>query len=455
MRPDIKNQSKNKQILKKHVAAIHIGAKLSLLQRKLVNALLYNAYDSLLTAREHQISASVLCEMIGFDSNNSAYLKAALKGLMETVVEFDVLEDDGERSWEAMVLLPYAKLKGGICTYRYEQALAEKLYHPDVYSKINLSVLRDMNSAHALVLYENCYRYVDIAHTPWWDVDVFRKLMSVDQMISYKQFKLLNRAVIQPAMKEVNELSNIQLELETKRKGRSVTGLRFLIRPNAQLSLVGMDAEDDITALPAYQALLAEGISKTLSRAWVLEHNEEYIFEKLDLAKSQAESGRIKSSKAGFLKSAIEEDYHNENAVKKKAQVVAQSAKQVRKKLERELEELKAAHREAENGFRHSCAEIIEEAFQELSEGQREVALREFQESLSSTIYVNAFKKGGWKDRLTFPDIMKFWEARGLTLPSPAAWAQKNGSKEPEAIKAEIKALEDQLSKPVISVNSV
>ena len=95
-----KKYSKDKQILKKHVAAIHIGAKLSLLQRKLVNALLYNAYDQLLTAKEHQISASLLCEMIGFDSHNSAYLKGALKGLMETVVEFDVLEDDGETSWE-------------------------------------------------------------------------------------------------------------------------------------------------------------------------------------------------------------------------------------------------------------------------------------------------------------------------------------------------------------------
>lgn len=445
----IKKQSKDKQILKKHVAAIHIGAKLSLLQRKLVNALLYNAYDGLLTAREHQISASVLCEMIGFDSNNSAYLKAALKGLMETVVEFDVLEDDGERSWEAMVLLPYAKLKGGVCTYRYEQALAEKLYHPDVYSKINLSVLRDMNSAHALVLYENCYRYVDIAHTPWWDVDVFRKLMSVDQMISYKQFKLLNRAVIQPAMKEVNELSNIQLELETKRKGRTVTGLRFVIRPNAQLSLVGMDAEDDITALPAYKALLAEGISKTLARAWALEHDEQYIFEKLDLASSQAASGKIRSSKAGFLKSAIEEDYHSENAQKKKALEAAQDRKSSREKLERKLEALKTAQREAETSYRWHTAKIIEEAFQRLSEGEREAASKEFQASLGSTIYVNAFKKGGWKDRLTFQDSKKFWEARGVSLPSPAAWAQKNGSQEPDIIKAQIDELEEQLKQPV------
>lgn len=448
----LKKPNKDNQILKKHVAAIHIGAKLSLLQRKLVNALLYNAYDQLLTGQEHHISASVLCEMIGFDSKNIGYLKGALKGLMETVVEFDVLEEDGERSWEAMVLLPYAKIKGGTCTYRYERALAEKLYHPDVYSKINLSVLREMNSAHALVLYENCYRFEGIGHTAWWDIEVFRKLMAVDTMPSYKPFKALNRNVIQPAMKEVNKLSNIQVEMETRMKGRTVTGLRFIVKPNAQLSLVGMDSEDDITALPAYKALLAEGISKTLARAWALEHDEQYIFEKLDLASSQAASGKIRSSKAGFLKSAIEEDYHNENAAKKKAQSEAQGAREAREKLERELEALKGAQREAETSYRRHVVEIIEDAFQSLPEAQRDAASKEFQDSLGSAIYVNAFKKGGWKDRLTFQDSKKFWEARGVSLPSPAAWAQKNGSQEPEAIKATMEVLEEQLNKSVILV---
>lgn len=440
-----KKTSKDNQIVKKHVAAIHIGAKLSLLQRKLVNALLYNAYDQLLTSQEHHISASVLCEMIGFDSKNIGYLKGALKGLMETVVEFDVLEEDGERSWEAMVLLPYAKIKGGTCTYRYERALAEKLYHPDVYSKINLSVLREMNSAHALVLYENCYRFEGIGHTAWWDVEVFRKLMGVDMMSSYKHFKALNRNVIQPAMKEVNKLSNIQLEMETRMKGRSVTGLRFLVRPNSQLSLIGMDSEDDITQMPAYKALLAEGISKTLARAWVLEYDEEYILDKLDLAGSEAAKGKIKSSKAGFLKAAVEQDFHNENAAKKKVLEAAQERKMAREKLERELESLRTAQREVETSYRWHTAEIIEHVFQDLSEGQRKIVMDEFQLGLSSAIYVSAFKKGGWKDRLTFPDIKKFWETRGLALPCPAEWAQKNGSQEPEALRARIEELEKHL----------
>ena len=452
MGKEIKKPIKNNQILKKHVAAIHIGAKLSLLQRKLVNALLYNAYDGLLTEQEHHISASVLCEMIGFDSKNIGYLKGALKGLMETVVEFDVLEEDGKRSWEAMVLLPYARIKDGTCTYRYERALAEKLYHPDVYSKINLSVLREMKSSHALVLYENCYRFEGIGHTAWWDIEVFRKLMAVDTMSSYKPFKALNRNVIQPAMKEVNKLSNIQVEMETRMKGRTVTGLRFIIRPNAQLSLVGMDSEDEITDRRTYKALMAEGISKTLARAWVLEYDEEYIFDKLDLAGNEAAKGKIKSSKAGFLKAAVEQDFHNENAAKQQNLEAAQVAKVRRETRQRQLEALKKTHRDAENAYRRFCAEIMEGVFLALPPAQRDAVSAEFQLSLGSRVYVDAFKKAGWSDRLNAPDIRKFWEARGLDFPSPADWAQKNGSSEPDGLKVQIETLEAEIENVVVSV---
>lgn len=441
-----------RRVLKKNVSTIHINARLTLTQRKLVNALLYNAYEELLSEDTHSIPVSLLSEMIGFDSRNQAHLRQAIRGLTETSVEWDILEDDGTSVWEVSSLLSSARIRAGVCTYRYDKGLAEKLKHPDIYSKINLSVIRELRSSHALALYENCYRYVDIGHTAWWDLDVFRKLMSVDGLASYQEYKILKRDLITPSMREINKLSNINVEMETRRKGRSVIGLRFLVKHNKQLSLVGMEEEDEISESRAYLALREQGISKTLARSWVLEHEEAYIFEKLDLASSQAASGKIRSSKAGFLKSAIEEDYHNENAVKKKAQSVAQGAKQAREKLERELEALKAAQREAETSYRWHVAEIIEDAFQSLSEAQRDAASKEFQASLGSTIYVNAFKKGGWKDRLTFQDSIKFWEARGLALPSPADWAQKNGSQEPDAIKTKMQALEEQLSKPVILV---
>lgn len=440
-------QTDLRRYVKKNVSTIHINARLTLTQRKLVNVLLYNAYDGLLSDETHSISLSLLSEMIGFDSRNQAHLRKALKGLTETSVEWDILEDDGSSAWEVSSLLSSARISKGVCSYRYDRGLAEKLRHPDVYSKINLSVVRELRSSHALMLYENCYRYVDIGHTAWWDLDVFRKLMAVDELSSYQEYKVLKRDLISPAMVEINKLSNVQLELETRRKGRSVVGLRFLVTPNKQLSLIGLEDEDEITQSKAYLALREEGISKTLARAWVLEHEEEYIFEKLEIAHSQAASGKIKSSKAGFLKAAVEQDYHNENAKKKKHLKRVESAKVNRQRLEADLEALKAGQREAETAYRWHVAGIIEGAFQALPEDQRDAIAAQFETTLSGSIYRSAFRKGGWKDRLTFPEITKFWEDRGLVFPSPADWASEKGLREPAAFKAEVEALEEKLRK--------
>lgn len=71
----------DKHFVNKSVAAIHIKAKLTLAQRKMNNVLLYNAYDSLLTADEHQIPVPLLCELSGVDGKNLANLKRALSGL--------------------------------------------------------------------------------------------------------------------------------------------------------------------------------------------------------------------------------------------------------------------------------------------------------------------------------------------------------------------------------------
>ena len=50
--------------LKKHVAAIHIGSDLTLVERKMANVLLLNAYEELLTTRTHSIPIPLMCAML-------------------------------------------------------------------------------------------------------------------------------------------------------------------------------------------------------------------------------------------------------------------------------------------------------------------------------------------------------------------------------------------------------
>lgn len=79
--------------LKKHAASIHCSNTLSLLQRKISNALLYHAYKELLLKEEHEITVKELCKLISYNGNNHSAIKDAMKGLLSTVIEWNVVND--------------------------------------------------------------------------------------------------------------------------------------------------------------------------------------------------------------------------------------------------------------------------------------------------------------------------------------------------------------------------
>ena len=90
----ISSNKKESLELKKHVGLIHSVNKLSLLERKIANALLFNAYEMLLTKTEHQIHISDLANLIGYDSNDHKVLKKSLMSLISTVMEWNILDKD-------------------------------------------------------------------------------------------------------------------------------------------------------------------------------------------------------------------------------------------------------------------------------------------------------------------------------------------------------------------------
>ena len=291
--------------VKKHVAAIHVSGKLTLLQRKLSNVLLLNAYDTLTSQPRHQIDARTLSLMIGYNSNDLETLKASLKGLAETVAEWDMLDADGRQEWGVSSLLSYATLKGGVCEYAYSPALADKMHDPKVFALINLNIQRRFTSGHALALYENCFRFVRTGSTGWWSLDLFRRLMGVDGSAYYESYKHLNAKVIKPAVAEVNKTSNILIRPETRKRGRAVTDIRFLIAENPQLAILDLDDGAGVRHGEVYGRLRELGVSDRLARQWLTSHGEAQVAAKLDYVGTR----RNVKSMVGYLSAALEGDF--------------------------------------------------------------------------------------------------------------------------------------------------
>lgn len=329
--------------LKKSVGAIHSSGKLTLVQRKLANVLLYAAYDKLLTKRTHSIPVPIMCAMLGWEeSNRIDYLKESLAALQETRLEFNLREDGGE-TWESMSMLAYAKIKNGVCTYSYIEAMAEKLYDPAMFAMINLQVQRRIDSAYALNLYENCIRYKDTntGSTGRWTLEFFREIVGATS--SYcDDFRLLNRKVIKPAIEKINEVSDIVIEVEYEKQVRTVVALKFHVREKTddekqamQTALPGMsfpesvDAFAEVRNTEAFKALIKHGIAERLALAWIGERGEQGIIDLVAYTEEKDKQNLIKTNTRTYLTHLVKtgaevgaSEYDKEKAKAKQGEVI-------------------------------------------------------------------------------------------------------------------------------------
>ncbi len=362
--------------VKKHVAAIHVSGKLTLLQRKLSNVLLLNAYDTLTRQTSFEMDAKTLCMMVGYNSNDLDTLKQSLRGLAETVAEWDMLDEEGRQEWGVSSLLSYAKLKGGVCEYAYSPALAEKLNDPKVFALINLNIQRRFNSGHALALYENCYRFHRIGTTGWWPLETFRRLMGVADSAYYELFKHLNAKIIKPAVAEVNKTSNIIVTPEFRKRGRAVSDIRFKIASNPQLAILDLDDGEGQRKSPVYDRLREMGVADRLARQWLSEHGEDVVARKLQYVSGQ-DSVR---NPARYLTAVMKSDEGQGRAVKPPTSERAIKLGRVR--------------------------DIVESR----SPTQRDADKRLFGTKISRADRRQDFERHGWMSSLNAEAIFAFWE---------------------------------------------
>ncbi|MCY3741075.1 MAG: replication initiation protein, partial [Candidatus Poribacteria bacterium] len=240
--------------------AIQIQSKITHLQRRAWNVLLANAYNELPNTDIYSVSVAELSRKLGFNSHNADYLKETLEALVDCTVEWNILGKDNKQEWGVASLLASAKIKDGICTYGFAPHLRLQLHNPRIYTKLNLRLQNQFTSKYALVLWEVCFDYFDAdrqqGETPFMSIEIFREFMGLEKN-EYKIYKALNRDVIKPAIKEINDLTDYYVEVEQKRFKRKIAELKFRITKVKQLP-VQESVFPDIENLPSVAVELVQ-----------------------------------------------------------------------------------------------------------------------------------------------------------------------------------------------------
>ena len=370
-------------ILKKHVATVHVEANLSELEINIFNMLLYNAYPKLGERSSHTMKYTALCELIEYNSGDRQRIKDAIRNIARTQIEWIGTNERGkEISWKIFNYLSSAEISWGSdsFTYGFDPELAQYLYQPEVFAKINLIAQRKFGSKYTISLYENCARYrkTDKFHGDWWyiysrilwDIELFRKLMGVSGVKLYSTFAELNRRIIKPSINEINQHSDIAISIETKREGRKVVGVQFLVDENksqVQLKIPWVKEEVEIAKASENQAVIKcieLGIWDGVAIQWLKMYGEAYLLEKIQLAEHHKKTGKIHTSLAGWLVRAIKNDFKNEalqlqETKKEKRQEIREARELEIQESERKMEEQRQARmnaRKAVEEFLDTCS---------------------------------------------------------------------------------------------------
>lgn len=307
------------KVLRKHVSIIHAYSKMSVLQRKIINVLLYEAIDKKKylnigsSVIECSLSFSLFSKLINFKSNNSQYLKEAIDGLASLKIEWNLLKDKvpTDISFINLRVLHGAPTfyKNGLFSFSIHKLMLDLIGNPSIYGSINLDIQSKFESKYAHSLYENSTRFVNLQKGKVIQLDTFRKILGVPEN-KYPHMRELMRNVIKPSVEEVNDCAEFVVNLENIKIGRRITGLEVSVENKNKISLFGKRiAGIKQSKVQGSIKLYFGELSQSILNSILENYSEDYILEKIDYIKKYAKKGLNALYPIPYFISALRDDY--------------------------------------------------------------------------------------------------------------------------------------------------
>lgn len=216
------------------IQASPTAGKLTATDRAVLDFLLAAAYPTLESQSLHEVSVADLNAVLGSKHESTDWIIASLSRLRSTQLNIPVEETGAngkktERVIVANLINGSVPRRSGVIRYSFYEELRPMLADPAVYARLRLAVIAQFKSKYATPLYEIFEGYAN-RRIPTYKVDLddLRTFLAVGgQMPNWADFR---RRVLDPALKEINELSGLSIEPPGLKKiGKRVVALTFRV----------------------------------------------------------------------------------------------------------------------------------------------------------------------------------------------------------------------------------
>jgi len=421
-----------KTLFYKPTGTIQIANKFSLVERKLLNAIIWHSQKNHFKTQELSIPVREIFSLIGLEkSRNNDILKDALRMLTGTIIEWNNFGVDKVTEWGVCTFLASGKIVSGKLFYRLNPELIKQINQPTLYAKIQLLIQGQVKKRHALVLYEF---FLDALSRVKKDaLNLVTSLEQLFQLLGANEdmtYKIFNRDIIKPSIKEISQHTDIDVACSTNRKGRQVAEIVFHIakKNNFQLSIDfdAVEGEDEKAEklLIEYdegepdllELLKFHGITEKKAKELVESFDRERIQGNIDYLLEQQRQGKAIANTQAYLVKAIEEDFRPKKSPK---EALEEKQKQQKASAAAKAKQAKAQKEQQESEWKRFCEQRLKDNFAGKPEDWQEEKRQNFIVKIKATnpILYNSYKKDAFNSPMV--QAVFYSELRDELLTAP------------------------------------
>ncbi len=383
------------------------GSRITLLMRRFFNVLLQHAQRAGQTDIYRVEFSNVLGDA-GYSGNNFDVAKDVLRSMAKTTVEWNIVNDRPDekgvvKDWGVTTLLSHARIfqKSNrlVLEWSYSPVMRQEILDPKRYVPLSLRIYGSIKTGSAAALYEICMRYLtnvngltNKAEIEWWRPRITGVAMKDDAPLEYKYFK---RDVLIPAIKEINEISDIEVELLEFKTGRKVSHLQFISRIKKQQS-IELVTPIELVDQDLMRRILALGVPEDLANKLYVGHDEDSLRATLSYVELRISKGGVDSPVALF-RDALKKGYG-----KSEGEKVATASKPTSVPSRAKEEDIAK-----EDPVAAAKRQAAQEYIDNLNPSQKRNLLDEFSRDISG-IVAEHYAKSGLKSKIVRVELVRF-----------------------------------------------
>lgn len=301
-------------ILNKHLGAVHNSSPLSFVQRKAINILLKNADKEIEADIEHKISIRELMSGIGWKtaSKTPDNLKECLNDLVSIKIQWNIFEADKKSKWITSTLLASAAIKDGYVYYSYSLPLRSLLSRPNVYAKLDLGIQKLFKVKYSMLIWEYISgelssKKTDRITTQWLSYEQILKLTYLEGTAYEKRFSLFLERVLEKAIAEINDKSDVAVSYQTKNERGRITHICFQANKKGVKNILidFVNNETSVENNSSFQ-LKKIGIPVRMISEILEKYTDEQIQNAVEFFRSEYDASKINNPIAYFNKALQE-----------------------------------------------------------------------------------------------------------------------------------------------------